>query len=206
MTIDHPYPLSWPAGTPRTERRDQKAARFHSDGRSLSIAKATSRLISEIKAFTKVGRDWRIDPDQVVISSNLKLRLDGMPRSNQVTPDDNGVAVYFEFDGVPHCFPCDAWDRIADNIAAIAAHLGAIRSIERWKVGDLKTAFTGWVAIEHNPEEPWFKVLQVPEDSLHFVVSKSYKKLRSAYHPDRENGDLGQFVRIQKAYERYLQS
>ena len=67
-----------------------------------------------------------------IISTNLKLRLDGLPRSDQKEPDDPGVAVYWQRLSKPKkVMAIDLYDRIADNLAAIGATLNAMRAIER---------------------------------------------------------------------------
>ncbi|MBL8237297.1 MAG: hypothetical protein JNM66_07760 [Bryobacterales bacterium] len=69
---------------------------------------------------------------QIVISSNLELRLDGLPRAAQRTPADQGVAVYFTLNGRSQCFPCDRWSTIEHNLWAIAKSIEALRGLERW--------------------------------------------------------------------------
>ncbi|NIV38132.1 MAG: J domain-containing protein, partial [Anaerolineae bacterium] len=151
MTVDA-YPLHWPHWFPRTDPAHRQRARFNRDGRPLTIADARGRVLREIGAFTRPGHTYRIDPDQVVISTDVPVRQDGLPYSGRKPPEDSGVAVYFELDGEPHVLPCDTWDRVADNMAAIAAHLGAMRGMERWGVGDLRSHFAGFTALEHNPD------------------------------------------------------
>lgn len=73
----------------------------------------------------------RVAGQNLVISTNLKLRNDGFPRSDQRKPDDPAVCVYFYMDGKPLTFPCDTYDTVEGNIAAIAVHIEATRSIER---------------------------------------------------------------------------
>lgn len=154
------FPLHWPQGWMRTPAGQRQRAKFHRQAtknspsgssyttkESMTVASARKRLLSELGAFTRVGQPWRVDPNQVVISSNLPVRLDGLPYSNVKEPADPGVAVYFLLDQVPHCLPCDRWATVADNIAAIAAHLGALRGMERWGVGDVRAAFAGFRAL-----------------------------------------------------------
>lgn len=198
MTVDA-YPLHWPANFPRTAPADRQPARFHRDGKPLTIAAGRDRILSEISSFTRAGRAWRIDPDQVVISSDVPLRRDGLPASGRRIPDDPGVAVYFELDGEAYCLPCDTWDRLPDNMAAIAAHLGAMRGIERWGVGDVRAHFAGFVALEHNPEPLWYDVLQCAPDASKDEVVRAYKAARAKAHPDR-GGSEESFHQVQQAY------
>lgn len=201
MTVDA-FPLHWPANFPRTAPGDRQPARFHRDGRPLTIAVARDRILAEIGAFTRAGRPWRIDPDQVVISSDVPLRRDGLPASGRRMPEDPGVAVYFELDGEAYCLPCDTWDRVPDNMAAIAAHLGAMRGIERWGVGDVRAHFAGFVAIEHQPTERWHDVLGCAPDATPAEVSAAYKAARKRAHPDHGGSDE-QFHKVQQAYAEW---
>jgi len=53
----------------------------------------------------------RLGEKNIIISTNLALRNDGLPRANQKMPDDAGVAVYFTLKNEQKCFPCYKWDR-----------------------------------------------------------------------------------------------
>jgi hypothetical protein len=147
------FPLHWPNGRPRTKYR--KRANFHrqesttfrrSDNstytqtrkKSLTIGDSRDRLLAEL---SKLGGS------RVVISSNLRLRNDGLPVSAQSEPIDPGIAVYFQMNKQPHCLSCDTWDRAADNLAAIAKHVEAMRGQLRWGVADVAAMFAGFKAL-----------------------------------------------------------
>ncbi len=203
------YPLQWPAGYPRTAPEKRKRARFgrrdhyRVGTQSLTVAQARGRLMEEIEKFTKAGHTWRIQPDHVVISTNMGTRKDGLPRSGAREPNDPGVAVYLWLDGEPHVFPCDAWDRVADNIAAIAAHLGALRGIERWRVGDLRQAFTAWRALpESAGGHSWREVLGVGPDATLPEVEAAYRRRRREAHPDSRGGSSAAFQAVQEAWQQ----
>lgn len=206
------YPLQWPPAFPRTDPANRARARFGkpalgSAHAPLTVADARERLLRQIRLFTRwpaSGKPWRIDPGQLVISSNLQVRLDGWPRSGQREPDDPGVAVYFHLDGTPHVLPCDRWDRVADNIAAIAAHLDAMRGMERWGVGDLRAHFAGFKALPHSSDNQvlrWWQVLGCQADAPRDVITAAYRRLRSLHHPDN-GGDQDKFNRVQWAFEQ----
>lgn len=206
------YPLAWPAGWQRTEAAQRKRANFRSgksgwDGsryqsaNEVTIAEGTRRVLHEIRAFTRAGQRWVIDPDSVVISSDLELRNDGLPRSGQRAPADPGVAVYWTHGaGETRCMAIDRYDRVADNLAAIAATLDAMRAIERHGGAEiLNRAFTGFVALEHSGTH-WHEVLGVARNAERYQIDIAYRRLRSLHHPDK-GGDADTFGRIQKAYE-----
>lgn len=207
MTIPA-YPLQWPAGWKRTEAHHRTRARFgkqrtvrssHTDysykqRSEVTIAQATSRVLEELR---RMG----VDPDGLVISMDLLLRLDGLPRSGQRDPNDPGVAVYWvdRYDSArpPRCMAIDRYDRIADNLAAVAATLDAMRAIERHGGAEiLDRAFTGFVALPAPGGMDWRLVLG--EDNPEHM----YRVLRSRHHPDR-NGDADKFREVQAAWDAY---
>ena len=89
----------------------------------------------------------------LTISSNLRLRDDGQPAGQQPNPSDPGVCVYFRLSGQPRCLPCDRWDRAADNLAAIAKYVEALRGQIRWGVGSADVAFAGFKALPNGGAE-----------------------------------------------------
>lgn len=209
------YPLDWPAGWKRQDSESRRPAHFGTRSeqgygrRLLTLTQAIARLMSEIQLFTRAGHPWRINPDTLVLSTNLELRKsDGMPRSGQPLPDDPGVAVYFELDGRQVVLACDKWLRIEDNIAAIAKTLEAMRGLERWGVSDmLRRAFTGFQALP-NPDTPedWRDVLGCHGVDDIEEIKARWRRLAQQQHPDRHSGDADQFVRINAAYERARQA
>lgn len=207
MTIPA-YPLQWTAGWKRTAAHQRTTARFgkasrHSSysgwtpGRALTIAEAVERLRSEL---SRMG----IRDADLVISTNLELRLDGLPRSGQRQPADPGAAVYWrERSGdVPRCMAIDRYDRIEDNLAAVAATLEAMRAIERHGGAEiLNRAFTGFTALPGAGDcEHWSDVLGVPSNACREEIDTAYRRLRSKHHPDK-GGDAYMFNRIQKAFD-----
>jgi len=204
------YPLDWPPGYDRTLDYERQRARFSKQTRQsegwarqekVTVHEACTRLIEQANKFTKPGQPWRINLDLVVISTNIPTRLDGRPRSGRRKPEDPGVAFYFELDGKDIVLACDKWDRVADNIVAIAKTMEAMRGLERWGVSDmLARAFTGFEALPApDAVDSWRVVLGVKPDDDWDTIRHTYLSLRSTQHPDR-GGDPHQFNRIQEAY------
>jgi hypothetical protein len=210
MTIPA-HPLQWPVGWKRTPSGERTTARFGKAGRgqagggwkpsrALTIAEAVERVRAELTRM-------QVSDNDLVINSDLKLRLDGLPMSNQREPEDPGAAVYWRDasrDGWPmRCMAIDRYDRVADNLAAIAATLDAMRAIERHGGADIQNrAFTGFVAIE-NKSAHGSDVLGTHALSTRAEIDAAYRRLRSQHHPDK-GGDADMFNRIQKAYEEAL--
>lgn len=201
-------PLSWPAGWKRTPVLERTRARFSKSGtrgysggswqgsRALTINEAVNRVRSELSRM-------KLSDDDLVINTDLKLRLDGLPMSNQREPEDPGAAVYWRDstqEGWPmRCMAIDRYERVADNLAAIAATLDAMRAIERHGGAEiLNRAFTGFAALE-NQSKPWHVVLGVPETADDEHVRTAYRRARSAFHPDR-GGDAVAFNDVQQAW------
>lgn len=205
MTIPA-FPLSWPPGWERTHVNCRVRGRFST--RSYSSRMATDVTVAE--AVTRVRRELErmgLHADDIVISTNISLRQDGFPRSNQPEPPDPGAAVYWRTrSGVSRCMAIDRYTRVADNLAAIAATLDAMRAIERHGGAEiLDRAFTGFVAIEHEARAHWSDVLGVPRTAIPEAIEAAYRRLRAQHHPDR-GGDAEAFMRVQKAYEEATQA
>lgn len=100
------------------------------------------------------------------------------------------------------CMAIDRYARVADNLAAIAATLDAMRAIERHGGAEiLNRAFTGFTALGHDGSEKWWDVLGVRSDARHTEIEAAYRRLRSQHHPDN-GGDAEQFHRVQRAFEQ----
>lgn len=197
------YPLRWPLGRPRTPAPKRASARFgtkvkgehYTSARQLTIDGATNRLRDTIGLLRATG---------FVISTNLQLRKDGLPRSGQSEPSDPGVAVYFSiFKSLKshnYVVACDKWDRVADNIAACAAHLEAVRGQDRWGCGSLEQAFAGYKALTAAEAiKSWWTVLGFTEPPKSwFTVADKHTELVRRHHPDR-GGDQSTMASINAA-------
>jgi|ERR1039457_1936455 DnaJ-domain-containing protein 1 len=163
------FPLQWPSGRPRTQY--PSASKFG----ARTIDGVIRILLREIKL---------LDAGQAVISSNTKLRLDGLPYSGQAQPADRGVAVYFTHKERQMCFACDRWDKVQDNVYAISMTIEALRGIERWGTGDMvEQAFTGFVALPA-PKSP-HEVLGIRPGASDEEIDAAYRRKAMAAHPDR---------------------
>lgn len=188
MTVEA-FPLYWPVGWKRTPHAGRERARFgtskmqhfasgggYRQAAQLSLADARTRLQQELE---------RLGARAITLSTNVELRLDGLPRSGQREPDDPGVAIYFSLQGKPIALACDKWDRVADNIAALAKHIDAMRGMDRWGVGSLSQAFAGYAALPApDLRRPWWLVLGVPSSAGTEEIEAAYRELAKRFHPD----------------------
>lgn len=208
------YPLSWPDGWARTPPADRAAASF---GRrvqsnvgnwktlqSLTVPQAVSRVTGEL------GR-LGIDGQDVIVSTNVALRLDGLPRGGQAEPEDGGVAVYWQDEhGNRRVLAIDRYRRVADNLAAIAATLEALRAVERHGGARiLDRAFTGFASLPapgQTVKRTWRQVLGFTDDAkpTRDQIRAQYRRLASEHHPDRGGTDAG-MAEVNAAHQQALQ-
>lgn len=196
--VTEAYPLQWPAGWART--RSIIESRFGSYNDKPTIVRATDKIVYEMSLFK--GKE-------LIISSNLKLRKDGLPYSAQRQPDDKGVAVYFIYQNDQKVIACDTFQKVGCNLWAIAKTIEAMRGINRWGCSDIVSkAFEGFTALPQHAGPSvgnWWTVLDVHETCPPHLVKLQYKDLIKKYHPDNPNtGDNDKFFLVQQAYDQFL--
>lgn len=154
------------------------------------------------EAVSALGAELtRLRATKQVLSTNVQRRLDGVPYSNRAHPTDPGVAVYFELKGKPVSLACDKWNRVEDNVWAIAKHVEALRGQQRWGVGSIEQAFSGYTALPAPGETSgisWWKVLGVAINAEPDQVKAAFRHLAKKHHPDVK-GDPELFRRVSEA-------
>lgn len=156
------WPLAWPAHRPRAKVR--KRGKFQ--GRSergwlepITVARAMKRLEDEVE---------RLGGRNLLLSTNIETRLDGQPRSGAPQPADPGCCLYFSLKGEPMALACDAYTEVAQNIAALAAHIESTRAIARHGVASTTETLQAFRALPAPPPEipkaPWWEVLGIMRD------------------------------------------
>jgi hypothetical protein len=187
------FPLQWPTGWPRTEQPTR--SRFET-----SQHRAQNGIVREL---TLLGAT------DIVISTNLELRRDGLPYTKQTRLDDQGVAVYFNLNAEQQCIPCDKWYSIAENMRAIEKTIEALRGLDRWGAKEMvNAAFRGFKALPANAivtpykARPWHEVLEVAPTASPEVIKAAYrqKMLKGKVHPDL-GGSSSAFEEVQRAYK-----
>lgn len=154
-------------------------------------------MLDELK---KLG----IARDDIVISTNIPTRLDGIPRSDKSHGTDPGVAVYWRKAKKTQCIAVDRYTKPEDNLAAVAATLEAMRAIERHGGSEiLDRAFTGFVALA--APEQWFEVLGVSAGCSVGQIQDAYRALAMKHHPDK-GGDTNEMARINAARDAGLEA
>lgn len=188
------FPLTWPTGWKRTPPAARRRAPFTSYKARLSVAVASDRLQQQL--------DRMVGVTHVVLSTNVELRLDGRPRTPDAEPRDVGVAVYFRLDDKPLAFACDKWDRVGDNIGAIAAHLEALRAQDRYGVGTMAQAFAGYAALPPEAGADWWIILGVHAQAIPEQVEEAFRRLARQAHPD-VGGNPHEMARLNTARDAY---
>lgn len=200
------FPLQWPIGWKRIPPGDRKDASFSRHDQRLTVADGLQRILGEL------GR-MGVHQDFVIVSSNLETRLDGMPRSSQANPGDPGVCVYWQKGGPRsgnpmRCLPIDRYFKAADNMAAIAATLDAMRGIERHGGAQiLERVYTGFAALPAPAagQRDWWTVLGLQPEATAEQIREAHKRLRSTLHPDKPgSGDQERMAELNVARDRGL--
>lgn len=188
------FPLQWPEGWPRTTSHRRGASRF---GKNLGFSQVRE-LQDELR---------RLGARNVVISSNVPIRLDGLPYASEAKRryDDPGVAVYFTLKGKPLSMARDSYWTPWENMRSLVLAIDAIRSIERHGGATMmERAFSGFAALP-SPDVPnhWSDILQCRRDATREVVEANFRRLAKDRHPDR-GGSADQMAQLNNAREAAL--
>jgi hypothetical protein len=193
------FPLEWPMGWKRTPYGQRKRAMFGKVRQersttnpnytwqrreALSVGDGLERLTGELR---------RLGARNYIISSNLRLRNDGLPMASQAKQlEDPGVAVYFKLQGKPLVLACDRWSSAADNMAAIAGHIEAVRASDRYGVGTVEQAFAGYKALPADTAANWRAVFGFPKEARPTLdqLDTAYKRAAREKHPDAGGSDI----------------
>ena len=170
MTMES-YPLHWPSGRPRTPRKQITHSRFSPANRAQEVRSVQDEL-------------WRLGAKNVIVSTNVRLRRDGLPYAGDKAPDDQGVAVYFDYLGGQKCFACDRWQTVEENLRAIFKSIEAIRGLDRWGSRSfVDAAFTGFAALPSpDMQRPWWEVLGVDQNASEDEIKSAYRRKSMELH------------------------
>lgn len=200
------YPLSWPTGWQRTMPGWRRRAAFgkvrekqgfggtYKSKGEITLNEARNRVIRELSL---------LGAENEILSTNLQLRLDGWPKGGQAQPSDPGAAIYFDYEGKATVLACDRWDRVEDNITALAKHIEAMRGMDRWGVGTVAQAFIGYQALP--APDPWWKTLGLDgPTSDASIIRSAYAIASKTAHPDRPGGSHDKQARVNAARDEGL--
>lgn len=184
------YPLAWPDGWPRAERR--KASPY-----KVSTDVAMDDLLAELR---------RMGARAVIVSSNVPVRRDGtMYRGDHsdVAMDDPGVAVYWDDrQGNPRVIACDVWRTPRENVRAIGLTVEGLRAIERSGASHLlERAYQGFARLPAAAD--CWEVLGLKRGATPELINNRYRELARLHHPDR-GGSSEHMAHINAAYREAI--
>lgn len=190
------YPLQFPVG--RAREQNPERSKFKPG----SIFEEAQSIFKQIELMGGT---------EIIISSNMQYRADGLPYSRQNVPD-TGVAVYFKHNGEEQCIPCDSWITLEENMRAIWKTIEAMRGIERWGGKALmNAAFSGFKALPSSTiitappdrqHRDWWVVLGVDRYADAPTIKQAYRRAQGTAHPDA-GGSEYDFQEVQAAYEEW---
>lgn len=182
------YPLHWPLGWPRSP--SIRESQFKTD-----FARARDNVLKQLELMG-------ISSWNVIISTNVEVRQDGLPYAGRRDPDDPGVAVYFRRGDARHVIACDKYRHVRDNLHAVGKTIEAMRGIERWGASDLlDRAFQGFLALSDGNRQ-WWEVLGVLPDAPPSVVRQTYRELAKKAHPDT-GGNSSWMAEVNAAFSQW---
>lgn len=196
------YPLYWPDGWKRTPAHRREPSRYQ-----VKLARARDELLRELRLLG--ARD-------VIISTNIELRRDGLPYANKSQPEHPGVAVYWMQKRQQRVIACDVWRKVEENLRAVGLTVAALRMIERAGASEiLDRAFTGFNALppaqKDEPEDPfWFcdvlelNNVRLDTEDIAEDIERAYKRLAAVRHPDK-GGSTEAMSRLNNAREAALE-
>lgn len=186
------FPLTWPAGRPRTSRHQVKASAFGKH----TLAEARDAVLRELTLLRAT---------RIVISSNVPLRRDGLMSGNSAAIAELGVAIYFNLKERPMVLACDRWTKVEHNLWAIACTIGAQRGVTRWGAVSVEQAFAGYAALPapSAPAQNCWTVLSLFDSASVEQVNAAYKTLSQIRHPDR-GGSHEAMTELNRAREEAL--
>lgn len=204
------YPLSWPTGWKRTPTSQRKRAKFSKGSTTYrdNYSYRSSSALTVPQGLDRLHRELeRLKARNVIVSTNVELNSYGEPRGGRREPEDSGVAVYFKLGGKDRVLACDAWDRAADNLASVAAHIECLRGIDRYGVGTLDQAFAGYDALpppSADNRAPWRLVMGF-EGSQPLTLEEVEQRFRQrarTCHPDVPGGSHESMAALNAAIEQ----
>lgn len=187
-----PYPLAWPDGLPRSERKASSAFKT-------SLSGAIKNVKESLRLF---GADTGKPVTDVAVTSNV-AGISFEP------PKDTGVAVWFQWEGAQRCIAVDRYPKVEDNLQAIHHILEARRTeMRHGGLHIVRQTFKGFVALPAPAgKRPWREVLGLvgvvtvtPE-----LIKESYRERAKTAHPDA-GGSKEQMAELTSAREEALKA
>ena len=187
MTHPAEYPLAWPPGILRAERRTTAAFRS-------TLATARGNVFDSLRKF---GDDSGKKVSDVILSSNV-TGLSGKP------PADPGVAAWFMWDGEYRCIAVDRYEKVEWNLQAIHHVIEAERTkLRHGGLNIVRSTFRAYMALAAPDARSWRDVLGISGAADADAIEKAWRALARKHHPDR-GGDADRMAEINAARDQAL--
>lgn len=176
------FPLQWPDGWPRTpDYKRESDQRFSGKVYGIMPGRIRDQMVGELQ---------RLGAKNVVISTNIALRQDGLPYANQKAITDPGVAVYFTLKDRPLVMARDRFKTVAGNMRSLTLAIEAMRQLERHGGSTMmERAFQGFAALAPPDwKKPWREVFGVKPD-WQGDIGALYREKARIRHPDAGGSD-----------------
>jgi hypothetical protein len=176
------YPLRWPDGWPRTPSYKRESDnRFGGSGR-ITVGRARDLLIGQLRLLPAT---------EIVVSSNVPVKADGLLYADNKRLEDPGIAVYFKFKKKSLVMARDAFTSVAGNLRTLGLAVEHLRGLERHGGSFMfETAFTSFLAIAPpNWKKPWREVFGIKPDWQGDITALYREKARER-HPDHGGSDV----------------
>jgi hypothetical protein len=141
----------------------------------------------------------------IVVSSNVPTRPDGLLYSDPRRLDDPGIAVYFNFKNKSLVMARDGFVSVAGNLRSLILAIAGMRQLERHGGSlMLERAFQGFLAIAPPDwKKPWRQVFGIKPDWTGDITHLYREKARTR-HPDTGGSDT-LMAELNVAYEEARQ-
>src|SRR6516165_4174258 len=186
------YPLQWPEGWPRTPSyRRESDNRFGGRG-GVTVGRARDQLMAELR---------RLGATDVVVSTNVPVKADGLLYADNKRIDDPGIAVYFKFKKKSLVMARDAFTSVAGNLRTLGLAVEHLRGLERHGGSFMfEKAFTSFLAIAPPDwKKPWREVFGIKPDCTG-DITELYREKARLRHPDAGGSDT-LMAELNVAYE-----
>jgi hypothetical protein len=186
------FPLQWPDGWPRTPSHHRDSDnRFGGSGK-ITVGRARDQLMGELR---------RLGATEIVVSSNVPVRSDGLLYADDRRIDDPGIAVYFKFKNKRMVMARDGYQTVAGNLRSLGLAIEGLRQLERHGGSVmLERAFEGFLAITPPDwKKPWREVFGVKADWRGDITGLFREKAKQR-HSDHGGSDA-LMAELNVAYE-----
>lgn len=184
-----PYPLTWPDGLPRTDRKAASQFRTSLGGAITNVKKSLTAFAAETgKSVTEIA-----------VTSNFAGIAFELPK-------DTGVAVWFDWEGQQRCIAVDRYPKVEDNLQAIHHILEARRTeMRHGSLHIVRQTFKGFVALPApDGARPWREVLGLTGTVTAAEIKAAYREKAQTEHPDKAGGSEEKMAALTRARDEAL--